>query len=46
MQDEMFEKIRPYSSFTTCKDKFLHYLVQIIKFFDIFGAKPMLNAEP
>jgi hypothetical protein len=45
MTDEIYEKVRA-SKFTSVKQRISHGLIEGIKYFDIFGAKPMLNAEP
>lgn len=45
MADEIYEKVRP-SKFASVKERIRHGFTEGLKFFDIFGAKPMLNAEP
>ncbi len=44
VEDDKLQKIRPHSHNQTLKQKILNILIDIIKFFDVFGAKPMLNA--
>lgn len=44
MEDEIYEKIR--TNHKSMKERVLSFLAESVKFFDVFGAKPMLNAEP
>lgn len=44
MEDEVYDKERKPNR--SLKEKILHGISCFFKFFDIFGARPMLNSEP
>lgn len=42
MQDEIYDKKRTHNM--GLKEKIISNIIEVMRFFDVFGAKPMLNA--